>query len=95
MKITIAPAAVADLARLRDFLAGREPAAAERAIVALITAVESLETFPERGRPSGTPNMRELIVPFGRSAYVLRYAYSVPNDEVTVVRIWHGREARD
>jgi plasmid stabilization system protein ParE len=95
MKLTVAPAALADLARLREFLVGKDPAAAERAIVALITAIESLGTFPECGRPSGTPKMRELIVPFGRSAYVVRYAYSASNDEVTVVRIWHGREARD
>ena len=95
MKLTVAPAAVADLARLREFLVGKDPAAADRAIAALIAAIESLDTFPERGRLSGTLNMRELIVPFGRSAYVLRYAYSAPNNEVTVVRIWHGRETRD
>jgi hypothetical protein len=33
-------------------------------------------------------------VPFGRSAYVLRYAYSIENHEIVVLRIWHGREAR-
>jgi hypothetical protein len=36
-----------------------------------------------------------LILPFGRSAYVLRYSYSAPADEVVVHRIWHGREARE
>ena len=38
--------------------------------------------------------MRELIVPFGRSAYVLRYAYSQGRDEVVIVRAWHSREER-
>jgi len=36
----------------------------------LQNAVRSLEVFPARGRPSGTGETRELIVPFGRSAYV-------------------------
>jgi len=42
MKLTVAPAAVADLARLREFLVGKDPAAADRAIAALIAAIESL-----------------------------------------------------
>jgi hypothetical protein len=49
--------------------------AARRAIDALIHAVQSLDTSPERGRPSGTPGIRELIVPFGRYGYVLRYLF--------------------
>ena len=40
-------------------------------------------------------NIRELIVPFGRSGYVLRYAYSAAADEAVILRIWHGREARE
>ncbi len=95
MKIVVSEAAAADLARLHAFLAGKNAAAAARAVTALIAAVQSLDTFPERGRPAGTPNVRELIVPFGRSAYVLRYAHSLSDDEIVVFRIWHSREARD
>jgi plasmid stabilization system protein ParE len=94
MKLIVSEAAAADLARLHAFLADRSPAAADRAIAALVTAIQSLDVFPERGRPSGTPNVRELIVPFGRSGYVLRYTYSAARDEVVIIRIWHGREAR-
>jgi plasmid stabilization system protein ParE len=95
MKLIVSEAAVADLERLHAFLANRNPAAAHRAIAALITAIQSLDMFPERGRPSGTPNVRELIVPFGRSAYVLRYSYSAMENEIVIIRIWHGREARE
>jgi hypothetical protein len=35
-----------------------------------------------------------LIVPFGKSSYVLRYAYPAQVDEVIVLRIWDGREMR-
>jgi toxin ParE1/3/4 len=60
----------------------------------LIAAIQSIETFPKRGRPMATPGARELIVPFGRSGYVLRYAYSAERDEAVVLRIAHGREAK-
>ena len=94
MKIIVAQAAAADLARLHDFLADKSPAAANRAAAALIAAIRSLDTFPERGRPS-SPNIRELIVPFGQSGYVLRYAFREHDDEVVVLRIWHSREQRE
>jgi plasmid stabilization system protein ParE len=96
MKFVVAPAATADLARLHAFLLDKNAAAADRAVASLIAAVQTLATFPERGRPSGAGgNIRELIVPFGRSSYVLRYAYRRQDDEVVVLRIWHSREARE
>jgi plasmid stabilization system protein ParE len=36
-----------------------------------------------------------LIVPFGRSAYIVRYAYLRESDEVVILRVWHGREQRE
>ncbi len=94
MKLIVSLEAAADLERLRAFVAAKNPAAADRAIAVLTAAVESLAAFPERGRPSSTPNLRDLIVPFGQSAYLVRYAYSAPAEEVVLLRIWHGREAR-
>jgi plasmid stabilization system protein ParE len=67
VKLTVSPEAAVDLERLRAFLSDKNPAAAARAIAVLTAAVQSLETFPERGRPSSTPNVRDLIVPFGHS----------------------------
>lgn len=95
MKLIVAPAALADLERLHAFLSDKSPTAAQRAIVALERAMESLDIFPDRGRPSGVAGVRELIVPFGRSAYVIRYAHRQQTNEVIVLRIWHGRENRD
>jgi len=95
MKLIVSQAAAADVERLHDFLADKNPAAARQAVAALVAAVESLQSFPERGRPSGVRNIRELIVPFDRSGYVLRYAYSAAADEAVILRVWHGREARE
>jgi len=95
MKLIISQAALADLVRLRAFLESKNPRAAERAVATLTAAVQSLDHFPERGRPSGAGNLRELIVPFGQSNYVIRYAYRAETDEIIVIRLWHGREVRE
>jgi plasmid stabilization system protein ParE len=95
VRLIVSPDAVADLIRLRAFLADKNPDAAQRAVARLVRAIESLDTFPGRGRPTGVEGVRELIVPFGSSAYVLRYAHSADADEVVVLHIWHGREQRD
>ena len=90
MKLTVSPEAASDLERLRAFLSYKNPAAADRAIAVLTAAVQSLAPFPERGRPSSIPNLRDLIVPFGQSAYVVRHRYSAPGEEVVLLRIWLG-----
>ncbi len=95
MKLIVSEAAIAELKRLHVFLAENSPAAADRAIAALVGAIQSLDLFPERGRPSTIPDLRELIVLFGRFGYVLRYAYSASTEEVVIIRIWHGREMPD
>ena len=63
MKLIVSRAAAVDLERLHSFLAKKNPAAATRAAQILESAIQSLDTMPERGRPSGLPNIRELIVP--------------------------------
>jgi len=73
----------------------RNPSAAQRAVAAIANAVRSLDLFPQRGRQSGAADMRELVVPFGRSAYIVRYAILTEADEIVILRVWHGREQRD
>jgi plasmid stabilization system protein ParE len=95
VKVVVSSDAAADLDRLRAFLAGKNPDTAQRAATSLIRAIQSLDMFPDRGRPTGIEGVRELDVPFGRSAYVLRYTHLADAAEVIVLRIWHGREQRD
>jgi len=95
VNLIVSQAAQADLERLREFLGGKDPAAALRAGAALDDAVRSLMTFPQRGCPTSVAEVRELIVPFGRSAYLLRYALLREAAEIVILRIWHGREVRE
>jgi len=38
--------------------------------------------------------VRELVVPFGGSAYVVRFAHDPQREDIVILRIWHGREMR-
>jgi plasmid stabilization system protein ParE len=58
----------------------------------LSEAFESLTDIADRGRRADNDGLRELIVPFGGSRYVVRY--EVDHDRVRVTRIWHGLEDR-
>lgn len=95
MTVIVSKEAAADLEQLRAFLAGKNPRAAQRAVAAIANAVRSLEMFPGRGRQSGAADTRELIVPFGRSAYIVRYAHLTELNEIVILRVWHGREQRE
>jgi toxin ParE1/3/4 len=90
--VRLTSAANRDLARVVDFLADRNPAAALRAYDTLDAAIQSLDEFSERGRPGPEPDLRELIVPFGSGAYVVQYRVAATS--VVVARIFHGREDR-
>jgi plasmid stabilization system protein ParE len=94
VNIVVAPQPAADLKRLHAFLAAESPSAAARAGERLVTTIRSLELFPERGHTSPIVGVRELVVPFGRSGYVLRYAHLPESETILVLRIWHGREDR-
>ncbi len=60
----------------------------------IIQSIRSLERFPEKGRPVGDDGARDLIVPFGRSGYIVRYLYLRGQNKIVVQRIWHGLEDR-
>jgi plasmid stabilization system protein ParE len=95
VNLVVSRAALRDIERLRAFLADKSPATAQRVVTTLSIAIQSLDTLPDRGRPSSLPGARELIVPFGRSSYIVRYVHVAARKEVVILRIWHGREARD
>ncbi len=84
-------AARKDIAQLEDFLAQHSLTASRRASETLRTALNGLADFAEIGHPRAD-GLRELYVPFGASGYVVRYRVRLAN--VTILRIWHGREQR-
>lgn len=91
LPVRISAAARADQARLADFLAGRSPEAADRALLILREALHRLSRHPAIGRPAGG-DRRELSVRFGASGYVIQYR--IDPETIVVARIFHTREQR-
>lgn len=88
------PRAIVDIERLHVFLNKKDSTAARQAAYAIFKAIALLETTPRIGRPMpDDTRRRELIVPFGTGAYVLRYVLEADNT-VVVVRVWHSKENR-
>ena len=92
MKLVYSVEAVADLIRLREFIATHDPSAAARVADELIARMDYLCQFPELGRSvlqAPDPDIvRDAI--FGR--YVVRY--TIHSAAIVVLRIWHQLETR-
>jgi toxin ParE1/3/4 len=80
--------------RLRTFLDHANPGAARRALALIWTAIERLQDFPALGMPTEDPDIRQIVIRFGASGYIVRYAILPETADVFVTRVWHGREAR-
>lgn len=90
----ISPDAVDDIERLRSFLDRNNPDAARRALASIWTAIERLQQFPDMGMPTEDADIRQIVIRFGASGYIVRYAHLREDGNILITRIWHGREAR-
>jgi plasmid stabilization system protein ParE len=93
--ILLSSEAISDLRRIRDFLASNNPAAAMRAMDRIWSALGRVEQMPHMGKPTNDLKIRQIVVPFGSGAYVVRYLFDDVEDAVLVTRLWHSREKRD
>jgi plasmid stabilization system protein ParE len=95
-RVRFTPEANDDLGTLYDFLLEVDPQAATAALVAIEHAVTMLELFPFSCRKAGGgrygPFLRELVVPFGSSGYVVLFEIT-GKAAVTVVGVRHQEEA--
>lgn len=91
MRLVYSEHAVADLRRLRAFIAEHDPHAAERVARDLVERLETLVCFPRMGvavRSAPDPeSVRDLVL----DHYTIRY--SCHNETVIVLRLWHHRES--
>ncbi len=95
MKLVFLPEAVDDIDRLFEFLVDKNPIAAQKAMLAIDEGITLLLENPFLGIPmEHNIEYRQLFVPFGKSAYILRYRIDKTNRSLVVVRVWHGRELR-
>ena len=89
MRLQFTHSATRDLTRLRAFIAEKDPQAASRVSRRLGRAIRHLRDHPELGKPlEELPEVRELVA----GDYIVRY--TIDEETLTILRIWHGREAR-
>ena len=88
MQVRWSAAALADLQRIRSYIADFNPWAASRLAVQVLAAAESLERLPRRGRLGLEPGSRELVAVY---PYVIVYRVT---DVVEISRVWHGAQSR-
>ena len=93
ISVTWSPTALADLDRQHQFLATLNPDAALKAAQVIVQSAKSLGENPKRGTPiTDTPGLRKLLVSFGKYGYILHYV--ILEEEVLILRIYHGRQNR-
>ena len=91
MKLVYSQDAIADLTRLRTFIAENDPAAASRIAADLVTRINSLCAFPEMGRSVPQAPVPDSIRDFIFGKYVVRY--TVRGGALVILRIWHHYES--
>jgi len=47
------------------------------------------------GTPTADAEIRQMVVRFGASGYIVRYTAVPETGDILVTRLWHGREARE
>ena len=92
-RLRLTPEAQLDLERLLQFLADTDYAAAVRAREAIEKAYGFLEAFPFACRKAGVDNpfLRELLISFGSSGYVVLFEID-DKETVTILAARHQRE---
>ena len=89
MKLLFTQSSQRDLVRPRNFIAEKNPQAARLIGQRLVTSINRLLDQPEMGIDvDELPGTQDLIT----GDYIVRYA--VLEDEIYILRIWHGKEYR-
>jgi plasmid stabilization system protein ParE len=90
MNLVYTDHAVADLQRLKEFIAIHNPSAAARIAAELIGKVSLLTESPHIGSPVKMAPVPDSVRDMVFSKYVVRY--SVHTNVIVVLRVWHELE---
>jgi plasmid stabilization system protein ParE len=93
MKLVYSGEAVADLVRLRTFIAEKDPSAPARIAADLIARIENIRLFPEIGRSVALAPEPKVVRDAVLGKYIVRYA--AHTETVVILRIWHHYENRE
>ena len=90
--VRFSPQAIEDLIRVRNFLAEKSVAAAEKAKKEIFEKIDKLPLRPEIYKPvDDYPELRDLTIKFGAGNYIARYRY-VRGQDIVILRLRHEKE---
>jgi plasmid stabilization system protein ParE len=94
MNVEWSDEALADLDRFSDFLRQSYPQLAKRVGHEIIAKAEMLARHPRAGRPiAGREEYRQTVLQVLNARYVFQYRYD--GKRLVILRVFHGREARE
>lgn len=91
-KVRLSARAFADIERIFEFVAERDPARALQTVQHIREAVMLLERHPLIGR-SVEDGRRELVISHGRGTYLALYRWFPADESVLVLAVRHAHEA--
>lgn len=92
-QVVWSPTASRDIDRHYNFLLTQDATTATKAVQKIIKTGGSLAQSPYRGTiVQSLAGIRKLLVSFGKYGYVIHY--TVIEEEVVILRVYHGRENR-
>ena len=91
-RVQVTTRALADLERLFDFLADRNPRLARERMLSVRRAFDLLADHPLLGREA-EDGRRELILSRGKFGYVAKYRWVPAEDVVLILAVRHQLEA--
>jgi toxin ParE1/3/4 len=94
MKLEWSDLALADLDRFAKFLHREHPSLAAAVAAEIIGKAQVLSEHPQLGRPiAGRSEYRQVVLQVLGAAYVFQYRYE--GERLVMLRVFHGREARE
>jgi addiction module RelE/StbE family toxin len=88
MKVRWTRAALNQLHEAYDYIQLDKPSAAARIVGLIEAAADRLRLFPQIGRPSARPKVRELAI--AGTPFIL--VYRVKNDMLEILALYHGAQ---
>ncbi|HXO72570.1 MAG TPA: type II toxin-antitoxin system RelE/ParE family toxin [Bradyrhizobium sp.] len=94
MKLEWSDQALADLDRFAEFLHREHPSLAPIVAAQIIGKAQVLSEHPQLGRPiAGRQEYRQIVLQVLGAAYVFQYRFD--GQRLVMLRVFHGREARE
>jgi plasmid stabilization system protein ParE len=94
MKLEWSDEALADLDRFAEFLHREHPSLAAIVATEIVNKVQVLATHPLLGKPiAGRQEYRQIVLQVLGAAYVFQYRFD--GQRLVMLRVFHGREARE